>query len=481
MNIVLDIARISLKRLNERLRILLRKIGVDRAILWGILARLWSIIAGPILLLFITFKFSPQLQGYYYTFYSIIAFQFLLELGLSNLIIQFASHEWSRLSLAESGEIIGEREALSRLQSLVQIFFRWYCFASIILTLGLGIGGYLFFLRNQSANINWILPWFSLCICNGAIFCLIPIWSLLEGCNQVRKLYAYRFIQGVFSSVSLWIAILLGAQLWAPAISSVVILICAGLFLKYKCRIFFKTLLFSNPGGSRIEWRQEILPLQWRLTIESLIGPFAYTLFVPVLFKYHGSVIAGQMGMTSCLTNILFAIASSWLNPKVPQFGILIAKKKYKELDKLFWHTTKFVIGVALIVAVIAWCIVYVLNEIKHPLAARFLSLLPIGIFLLSQVIQVISLPFSTYLRAHKKDPFLFVAVAGGISIGFLTVIFGKYYSAIGIAICYLLAHLVLVPIVIIIWYRCRIEWHKDEYADPVILDNDITMQEVLS
>lgn len=456
--------------LKDRSYMLFRKFGVDRAVLLGILTRLWSIIVGPVTLLFIAYKFSPQLQGYYYTFFSIIAFQFLAELGLSNIIIQFASHEWSRLSLDRTGQIVGEQNALSRLQSLAQFFFRWYCFASIVLTLGLGICGYFIFSKTQDANINWMLPWFSLCVCNGVIFCLIPIWALLEGCNQILKLYSYRFMQGMFLSASLWIAILLGAKLWAVAISNVVIIICACVFLLYKCKILLKTLLFSVPAGPRIDWRQDILPLQWRTTMTCLIGSFAFTLFVPVLFTYHGSVIAGQMGMTLNLIYAVPAISSAWLSPKVPQFGMLIAKKRYKDLDELFWHSTKIFLAVSILGVVMAWFAVYTLNETKHPLAARFLPLLPTGILLLALLVSVISVPFSTYLRIHKKEPLLFVSVAAGIFIGLSTFILGKYYSAIGMAVGYLSVNLILVPIVFIIWHRCRIEWHRDEYAESGVI-----------
>lgn len=456
--------------LRDKLYMLFRKFGIERVVLLGILAKVWSIMAGLITLLFIAYKFSPQLQGYYYTFLSIIAFQVLIELGLSNIIVQFASHEWSRLSLDKTGKIVGERKALSRLQSLAHIFFRWYCVASIVLTLGLGICGFFIFSKRQEVNINWMLPWFSLCILNGAIFCLVPIWSLLEGCNQILKLYSYKFIQSILLSASLWVAILLGAKLWAVAISNAIILICAGVFLLWKCRIFLKTLLCPVAAGARVNWRREILPLQFRTTITWLIGSFAFSLFVPVLFKYHGSVIAGQMGMTLALVNAVYTLPSAWLNPKVPQFGMLIAQKKYKEIDKVFWHTTKIVVSIATIGAVMAWALVYILNEIKHPFAKRFLPLLPTGIFMLAHTITAITAPFSTYLRAHKKEPLLFLSVAAGISIGASTLILGMYYSAMGVAIGYLLITLVLVPITFIIWHRCRIEWHKDEYIDAVIL-----------
>lgn len=123
---------------------------------------------------------------------------------------------------------------------------------------------------------------------------------------------------------------------------------------------------------------------------------------------------------------------------------------------------------------------VYILNQIKHPLAARFLPLLPTEIFILTQIISVITVPFSTYLRVHKKEPLLFVSVIGGILIGASTLILGKYYSATGMALGYLSVNLILVPVAFIIWHRCRIEWHKDNYVDTAALNNYITTNEII-
>lgn len=459
---------------------LLRKARVDRAVFLGLLARIWGILAGVVTLLVIAYNFSPQLQGYYYTFFSIISFQFLIELGAGNIIIQFASHEWAKLSLDKRGRIVGDKESLSRLQSLARIFLRWYCVASIILTLGLAICGFLIFSKNHDPNISWVLPWFCLCLCNGAVFCLIPIWSLLEGCNQLLKLYSYRLVQAVFLNVSLWIAVLLGAKLWAIVISNVVILICAAGFLLYKCRLFINALLFSPLEGGSIKWSQEILPLQWRTTISWLIGPLALNLFVPVLFRYHGSVVAGQMGMTLYLASAALTLSSSWLSPKIPQFGMLIAKKNYKDLDRLFWRTAEIFTIIAVLVAIAAWILIYLLNAFKFNLASRFLPVFPAGLFILAQVILGLTVPFATYLRIHKKEPLLWVSIGSGVSVGLSTLILGKYYSAVGMGMGFLLINLITVPAVMIIWYRCRRQWHDRNNID-VETANNVLINEVLN
>lgn len=446
--------------IKAKLKRLLSHGDVNRAVFFALLVKIWTIVAGLVTLLLVATKFSPTLQGYYYSFASVLAFQFFIELGLGNVILQFASHEWSKLSIDKAGQIIGEDEALSRLKSLAQFAVRWYFFASIILTLGLIIGGFFFFSMEKDTTINWILPWFNLCLLNGVVFSLIPIWSLLEGCNQVENVYIYRLIQGICSSISIWAAILSGADLWTASVSSFVTIVCAAGFFLLRYRIFLKTLLFSKPISSSIHWNTEIWPLQWRTTVTWLIGSLTYTLFTPVIFHYQGPVAAGQMGMTWNLVSVLSSISSAWIQPKVPFFGVLIARKAYVELDRLFFRLTKIIVVVASIIAVGIWSSVFVLYSVGHPLAMRILPPLPTGIFLAAMAVMLVSFPMSTYLRAHKREPLLSLSVVQGLLIGLSTLILGKHYSATGMAVGYLTVNLISIPFIVVIWHRCRKEWH---------------------
>ncbi|MBU4220121.1 MAG: hypothetical protein KKA10_00600 [Euryarchaeota archaeon] len=442
------------------LKRLLVKAEVDRAVFFGLLLKVWSIITAPMTALLIATQFTPELQGYYYTFGSLLALQIFVELGLGTVIIQFASHEWSKLGIDKTGHIVGDRNALSRLISLANITLRWYLIGGLLVSIGLGMGGYVFFSQSSNLNINWVLPWLTLSVLTGVTICLVPVWSLLEGCNQVTNVYTYRFWQGLFASLSIWIAILLGAELWTASISSIVVLICSGVFLRYKYWNFLKILLLFRPTGPRIEWRREILPMQWRIAISWISGYFVFSLFTPIIFHYHGPVIAGQFGMTWSVVGMVSSISSSWLFPKVPQFGMLIARKEYNKLDILFWRITKISVIITVLAAITAWFTIYILNKLNHPFAFRLLPILPTTIFLIAQVIMMSSLPLSLYMRAHKKEPILFVSVLGGVATGLSTFILGKYYYVTEVAMGYLVINVIIVPIIVLIWHRCRAEWH---------------------
>ncbi|MFA5101315.1 MAG: TIGR04372 family glycosyltransferase, partial [Candidatus Omnitrophota bacterium] len=448
------------------MRRLLQRMDVDRAVLAGVAARVWSVIAGPVTALLIAYRFTPEYQGFYYTFGSLLALQVFVELGLGTVIIQFASHEWSKLHFEADGSISGDKDALSRLVSLARITTRWYATGGFAVALGLGIGGYIFFSKSSGLSVDWQLPWVSLCVLSGISICFIPVWSLLEGCNQISAVYTYRFMQGVVSSAAIWVSILAGVRLWAASASVAAILVCSVIFLRSRYWVFIKALLFTEPAHSRLNWRKEILPMQWRIALSWISGYFVASLFTPVLFRYHGPVVAGQFGMTWSVIGAIGGVAGSWLNPRVPQFGMLIARKEYKKLDQIFWRTTKIFSVIALVMAVIVWICVFVLYSSGHSLSLRILPPIPTGLFLIAQVLTILSLPLSAYLRAHKKEPLIWLSLGFGVLMAFAIFVFGRRYGVSGMALSYLVLNMLAVPGVFIIWYRCRAQWHSDKKSD---------------
>jgi O-antigen/teichoic acid export membrane protein len=449
-------------QLTTLLRRSLRWAEVDRAVIYGVLASVRSVVAGPITAVLIALYFTPVLQGYYYTFSGLLTLQIFVDLGLGYTIIQFASHEWASLGLDGNGRIVGSPEMLSRLVSLGRVAFRWYAVAGGILAVGLGLAGSLFFSQPPDRGIAWVVPWLALCVLAGINLCLTPVWSLLEGCNQVSQVNAYRLVQGVANSLAIWSAIALGAELWTGVVATAVTLVWSGIFLRCRYAEFFRPF-FSPPVGSRISWRLEIWPLQWKIGLSWLSGYFTFYLFTPILFHYHGPVAAGQMGMTWSVVFVLFVMSSTWVSTRVPRFGMLIARRAYADLDRLFLRLTIASFSVAVCGAVFIWGGVYLLYASHHPLALRVLPPLPVGLFLAAMVLTQISSSQAAYLRAHKQEPFLWLSIASGILTGLSTWLLGRRFGVIGMAAGFLgVTAAVVIPVGTIIWWRCRAAWHDD-------------------
>lgn len=458
---------------NQKVLALLRKFmrgtEVNRAVVYGIATNFFRMMMGPVTMLLIAAHFSQELQGFYYTFGSVLAMQYFVELSLGNVIVQFASHEWSNLSLSVEGQIVGDPNAHSRLVNLGRLVFQWYLIGGVLSTIGLSLAGYIIFSEKSYPGISWMAPWFVLCLLNGIKFFLIPAWSLLEGCNQVNRVYAYRMNLAIFSALATWMAIAGGTGLWSLVLSTAVGILWSGIFLVRRYRRFFRSF-FHHPVGPRIGWRDEIWPMQWRLALASIGGYFIAFFFTPVLFHYHGAAVAGQMGMTWALVSTLAAVATLWTATRVPVFGMLIAKKKYQELDRLFFRVTTFSILILCFGALAIWLFTELLNLFKYPLATRLLPPLPTALLLIGQVAMSSTNPLSHYLRAHRREPYLGLSLISGLLIGLMVWWLGSRFGALGAAVAYMaVSTFVTLPYAVIVWHRYRGAWHSDN-LEPLSL-----------
>jgi len=445
------------------LKTFLKRLDMDRAIFYAVLTRAWVTVCGPVTLFLIATRFSPQVQGYFYTFRDILSMQFLVEMGLSIVVVQFASHEWSKLSLGGDGRIEGDPRARSRLASLARFAVRWYAVAGMVLTLCLVVAGSVFFSKSQGTGVDWKGPWLILCLLNGVNLVVNPLFWLLIGCNQVARVNAGKLLQAVLNNTFIFTAILLGAGLWTGAVSSAVCLFWAAGFLLLKYGGFMKSLFSVPRQGPQIEWSSEVLPMQWRIAISHLFGFMVTFLFTPVLFHFHGPVLAGQMGMTWAIINALSEVSYNWITARVPQFGMLIAKRDFAALDRLFSRSNRF----SLLILASGSCLVlggvWLLNQIGHHLASRILPVLPTALLLLGTLSSNYVGNMAFYLRAHKKEPYMVTSIIGGLLMGTMTLVFGRSHGALGIGAAYVvLAVLLFVPNTLI-FLRCRERWHREE------------------
>ena len=90
------------------------RLGVTRALVYTMLGRTWSILAGPFSLIFIARFLSKDEQGFYFTFWSVVGLWVFFDLGLTSIIVQFASHERVLLRFVDGGMRGDERAGSAR-------------------------------------------------------------------------------------------------------------------------------------------------------------------------------------------------------------------------------------------------------------------------------------------------------------------------------------------------------------------------------
>lgn len=456
---------------------ILKYAGISRAVLFGALSKIWLAFGGAVTFVLIAYYFTPKLQGFYFTFSSLLSLGVFVELGLTTVIVVFTSHEWSKLSIDKNGRIVGDDNALSRLKSLAKLVFMWYLVGAVLLTSILSIVGYVFFSGSEHTGIDWILPWLFFCLTSGLSLAIVPAFALLEGSNQVAQIYFYRFIQEVVRSICVWFIIILGGGLWALVGSSFSMSVCAVIFLTIKYRNYFITL-YHHKIRARIDWAREVWPMQWRMAVSFMSGYFFFPLFNPVIFHYKGAAEAGRIGMTLAMTMALMMIASMWLVTKVPQFGVLISKNQHKEVDSLLYHAGARSILVASCGTAVIMVFVSFMYAFGNPLSQRFLPPIPTAFFLAAAVLMQISIAQSTFLRAHKKEPFMLLSAVSAVIMTILTLFTASRWGSMGIAVSYffIIAFLVL-PYGTIIWLKCRKEWRDGDFIGPsVSIDGEVSI-----
>lgn len=448
-------------RIKDKLNRLLHHAEVDRAVLFGLLTRFWQMLTGPVTLLLIARHMKPEVQGFYYTFASLLALQSFVELGFYVVIINVASHEWASLKLDNIGRICGESHALSRLVSLGRLTFKWYAAASAIFVVGVGAAGFVFFSQKSYPGIHWQFPWLVLVLLAGGTLWALPFNSLLEGCNQMGTVNRFRLSQVVLETAALWIVLTLGGGLWAAVASGAVKWLRDLYLLLVQYRKFFEPF-FRHPDGAQISWKDEVFPMQWRLALAGVVNYFAFSLFTPVMFQYHGAVVAGQMGMTWTIVGAVQAVALIWVYTKVPKFGMLIAQKDFVELDRYWLRTSLVSIVVVCAGAVGAWTLFYALNMWHIRFADRLLGPLPLGLLLTSVVLMQFTQCETAYLRAHKREPLMVLSVVTGILSGGAVWFLGRRFGPTGAAAGYLaVIAFVNLPWETAIWFKCRAAWHE--------------------
>ncbi len=386
--------------------------GMDRAVAYLVAARICQIVGSVGTVLLIAHLLTPLEQGYYYTLLSLIALQSIFELGFSFVVLQMAAHESARLSF-QDGEVQGEIAAHCRLASVLQKAVFWYAVAATLMfALLLPAGAWFFQQHRQAAGaVNWWWPWLATVAACAAAFLLTPLLSFLEGCGFVPQVAALRLAQALAGTAAAWAAMLAHHGLYSPALVLAANFLVGCVFLAGRRRLFLG-LMRVRPGAHEVAWRSEVWPFQWRIAMSWLCSYFMAQIFMPVLFATRGAVAAGRLGMSLSISGYLSSVVLAWMTTKAAPFGSLVARGERGALDCLFFRTLRQ--SLVLLAALDAGCLlgVLALGRWFPQLAARmaspgiFVLLLATGLSLYA--VQSIGI----YLRAHKREPFLWQSLA---------------------------------------------------------------------
>ena len=302
---------------------------------------------------------------------------------------------------------------------------------------------------------------------SGLVFALTPLQGILEGCNQVASVYRLQFWRGVIINLVTWVCIPLGAGLWTPVASTIVRLVCDSYLFAIPFGSFFAGFL-RRPADSSLDWRREVWPMQWRVGVKGFVLSFTSQLVNPVVFHYHGAAAAGQTGMTWHVLTSLQNVAAAWVKTRIPRFGILVAQRDYRELDRIFFRLSGLALTIMAASGSLFWLLTVALNALLPSLAARLLPPGPTALLALIMVLGLIPDFQWVYIHAHKQSPHLLMSVASAIVTSFLIWWLGSRLGATGAILAMLVGYVFFsLPVWTWVWWRCREQWHRPTPGTP--------------
>lgn len=448
--------------------IITQKLGIDKAIFYTLLGRGIQIFTSVFTVFFIARFLSLDEQGYYYTFGSIVALQVFFELGLSGIITQFVAHEASHLTWNEDYDLCGEEKYKSRLSSLLRFCVKWYVVVAIAVLLLLVIVGFYFFsnYESQQYGVEWQLPWILLAIGTAFHLLISPIIAFIEGLGRVKEVAQIRLVQQILSPVVIWGGLAIGSKLFVSGADAILRVLVVGIIIIKSPFLRMLRNIWRCQNQDRVNYKNEILPVQWRIALSWVSGYFIFQLFNPVLFATEGAKIAGQMGMTVAALNAIQSLTQSWMNTKVPKLSGLIAQKKFSELDNLFKKTMQQMIYIGTSALVLFVAVMAIIQYTKWcpwgiDIGNRFLPVLPLCLMAWATFTMFPITSWATYLRCHKQEPLVINSVVVAILCCLSTLIFGNLYGLMGMVVGFALLRFISLTWIYSIYKHKKKEWHE--------------------
>lgn len=407
-------------------------IGLDRAIAYTVLARIWSAAAGIVTVILIARCLTPGEQGYYYTFFSLFALQIVFELGFCFVVLQLAAHECARLTISSDGLVSGDSIAHSRLASVLQQAARWYSVAAAVMAATLLPAGLYFFARHQHPGIvvAWRAPWCLLIVVTAITFQMDPLCAFVEGCGFVPQMAKMRIRQAIVASLLAWTAMLTGHGLYAPAM---LIMGNASMQAWVLCGRRLRGLLIGlfrhKVAGNGVSWRREIWPFQWRIAITWISSYLIFQIFNPVLFAFEGPVAAGRMGMSLSIATSIGSAGIAWMSTKASPFGAMVARREFAKLDRLFFRTLWQSTSLVAVAAAGFFVCLLVGSSLFPRMTVRMLPPWTFGLLLLTTIMNHVVSCEALYMRSHKQEPLLMQTVVIAILLSVSTVTSARFWG----------------------------------------------------
>lgn len=355
--------------------------------------------------------FDKVLTGYFFTMLSLASAQTLFELGIGQtLLVMFAAY-----SIDDSEPKSSFLHPMNLLHATTKYIYLVSSCSFFV------VGGILGFFILNSGGLEasyWIYPWFLLCVAVAGNLYINRGLIYVESVGRVQEVYSLRVVQVVTGAFLFALLILTGGELWAVCAIPLSSLILGLFFLKRFFKLFGPPNSGANYSLSMIFkfYVARLFPLQWKVSISFICGYLSLQFFLPLVFKFYGPVVAGQLGLALNVMTGVTLLSSSYSTGNIQVLSSLVASNNFRSLNSLVLKSIYF--------SVLVSTAVLLPFNVASSFVGGLSSLLPSHTVLLilttACLSNAVTYCCAIYLRSFHAEPLLIPSV---ISTFFLYVL----------------------------------------------------------
>ena len=385
---------------------------MDKSVSRTLFLRAWTFVPGALAAVLIPAFLTPEEQGYFYAFASIISIQVFFELGLGQVLVyKFAG--------INQGSVAEPDDSADKLRSLLyasRIIYRYMAILFFIVAL---LIGFIFFYRNTANGVRWQAPWFFLVLSTSINLLQSVKLAYLEAIGFLHHVSMARLRSNVLATTVFVVAIMLGLHLWAacafPAVNAT--FLALWLYKHKNAAPYRGSRLFTRSNGISLRniWMQDVFPMQWKISLSWISGYLIFQLYTPLVFSKLGSIQAGKLGYIISLMTSLVAVATTFTSALGPKLSHLYASKKFDVFNSVFYKSlVQSLIALGALIFSIP-IILFALGLWFPGIAQKFLTPLDSFYYSISAFLSGICFALSVYLRAQQDEPLLLQSIVTAI------------------------------------------------------------------
>lgn len=369
---------------------------------------LWLAFSGILTAFLVTFYFSKEIQGVYFTITSLIAIKAILDSGFSNVILSYVA--LNKNKIIDKNKITFKDDGFKNISNIFLYSKKRFKVVSVLGFLSLQILGWWFFI-DYIITEN-IFYWITLTLIFSGNLLMIPYFSVIEGLDYLDSLFSFRLKCAFINSLSSWVVIFLGGGILCIIALNFSMLIQNFIYLRKYNRLFNK---LNNGIYDKDFIRPIVKPMTIKISLSWASSYFTSNGLIPFLFKYINPVVAGQFGLSWALLSVISTVSKQFVIVNRPKLGSLYNEKKFKEFSSLFIKNFLKGLGLFLILTIILFFFYNTLGSLE--IIKRLLpynQLLLLSILFLTTIIMGY---FTHFFRAQFKEPLYFSYVLISITL----------------------------------------------------------------